>query len=238
MMISVDMTLKNVLYLSYLVPAARVRALVPERLPLAIIEGERVFISAVSLTSERVRLNVCPWPRFRYHQLNLRTYVLDPKTGGMAVYFFRSGLTSATTSRLTRLLGLPWEHADLSLDVRRDDPDTVTGYLLEGNWDGPLRIEASTMAKRPESFGPFTDLEHMMAYLINPPAGYYGPSGKTRRFEVSHRSLSPFSADLRDVSLPTMEGLGLLSAGEMAHPHDVLYLPEASFRIHMPPRAA
>ena len=65
---SVHMTLRHVLYVSYLLPASQVRPVVPRVLPLAILEPDSVFVSVVCLACEGVRAAALPWPRFTYNQ--------------------------------------------------------------------------------------------------------------------------------------------------------------------------
>lgn len=107
--------LKDLLYISYLVPLERVRHLVPSALRLQTIGGI-VFVSAVMMRNTDVGPVWLPWPRQHYNQLNIRTYVDDPVTGGSAVFFFRSGITSLTALAVPRLLGLPWEKIILHIE--------------------------------------------------------------------------------------------------------------------------
>jgi uncharacterized protein YqjF (DUF2071 family) len=112
--LSVTMKLCDILYLSYLVPASRIRPFVPEILPMAYID-DRVFISIVIFHSSGVRLVNLPFLRFDYNQINLRTYIKDPQTKNHGVYFFCSGITSATIFFLSRFLNLPWENYNFLL---------------------------------------------------------------------------------------------------------------------------
>jgi hypothetical protein len=88
--LSIKMDLHNLLYVSYLVPVDRIRLLVPSELKLASF-NHKVFVSIVAMQCRRVHLFDLKWPSLSYDQLNLRTYVIDPKTGKPAVYFFKSG---------------------------------------------------------------------------------------------------------------------------------------------------
>ena len=71
---------------------------------------------------------------------------------------------------------------------------------------------------------------------LRPWLGCYGREGKTRRFEVAHRSLQPSEARVALFRLPFLAELGLVEEREMQQPHNALFIPEAHFRIHMPPR--
>jgi uncharacterized protein YqjF (DUF2071 family) len=235
-MIAVEMDLFNVLYISFLVPALRVRPLVPSNLPLAKVGDDSVFVSVVTLLSTGVRVNLFPWPRFNYCQLNVRTYIIDPKGKGIGVYFFRSALTSSVTARLTRLIGLPWEPADLVFRSEDPGPQASARYKLTGQWHGEIDIEASPGDSLGKAVPPFLETEDMVSHLINPGVGCYGREGKTRRFEVTHRSLQPSEAQVALFRLPFLADLELVDEREMQQPHNALFVPEAHFRIHMPPR--
>jgi uncharacterized protein YqjF (DUF2071 family) len=235
-MIAVEMDLSHVLYVSFLVPALRLRPAVPSNLPLAKVVDDSVFVSVVTLLSTGVKVNLFPWPKFNYCQLNIRTYVIDPKGKGIGVYFFRSALTSSVTARLTRLIGLPWEPADLTLRSEDPGPQASARYELTGRWHGEIDIEASPGAVLERAVPPFLEADDMVSYLVNPGVGCYGREGKTRRFEVAHRSVQPSEARVALFRLPFLTELGLVEEREMQQPHNALFVPEAHFRIHMPPR--
>ena len=59
----VEMALNHVFYISYLVPESRVRGIVPEVLPLSVVDRDNIFVSVVILQSARVRLSSLPWLR-------------------------------------------------------------------------------------------------------------------------------------------------------------------------------
>ena len=73
--LNVRMTLCDVLYVSYALPAGRMRNLIPDNLSLATAGDDMSFISIVALHSTQVRLNLLSFLRFEYYQLNIRTYV-------------------------------------------------------------------------------------------------------------------------------------------------------------------
>lgn len=137
---SVEMGLYDILYLTYLLPVSRVRSLVPDILPLATVGGDWVFFSVVTFHSRGVQLVGLPSLRFSYDQINLRTYVTDSYTGNHGVYFFRSGITSAITSLVTRFLKLPWENITLDVKAERDEGYHYSHYIASGHWHGEIHI--------------------------------------------------------------------------------------------------
>ena len=235
-LMSVKMTLRHVLYVSYLVPMSRVRPSVPNILALAAPDSDLVFISIVSLTCENVRAAILPWPSFNYHQLNLRTYVVDPLTGASAVYFLRSGVTSATTSALTRAIGLPWERMVLQTEVSGNGERGSLEYVARGRWGGEIFIRAQQSQSTLTEIPPFRDLESAIDHLTGPLVGFIGPQGHTKRFEIRHRALEVRLGKLCEIRFPLLAGT-LLEEGQMQEPHNVLMVPQAEFEVRLPPRS-
>jgi len=235
-LMSVQMILRHVLYVSYLVPASRVRPMVPDVLPLATFDSDRVFISVVSMKCNNVRLARLPWPGFDYDQLNVRTYTTDPNTGNNAVYFLLSGVTSATVSRLTSLLGLPWQRIAFELQVGRDDQMRYSNYRAFGHCNGALNINAYERHPHPELIAPFNDPKSVIDHITGPLIGFIGPKGHTSRFGIRHRSLEVRVGELSEFSFTFLRATGLLEKGEELEPHNVLLVPEAGFTVYLPPR--
>jgi hypothetical protein len=232
---SVEMELYDILYLSYLIPASRIRPLVPDILPLATMSGNRVFFSVVTFHSTGVRLVSLPSLRFAYDQINLRTYVTDPYTGNHGVYFFRSGITSATTSFFTRLLKLPWENISFAVRAERGEGKHYTRYIASGQWHGELYIEVTEEGSQIKDFQPFANQEEAIQYLTGPSIGFYVSSGKTHRFEVRHSHIQPRSGKVLKVNFPFLATLKLLEEREIQQPHTLLLAPHGQFLVSLPP---
>ena len=113
---SVEMLLRDMLYVSYLVPGSRVRPMVPDSLPLATVDGTNVFVSLVIFRGKTAALSLLPSPRFPFDQVNVRTYVTDPVTGKPAVYFVNCGISNGLITFLYGLFsGMPVEHIPYSI---------------------------------------------------------------------------------------------------------------------------
>ncbi|OGO03135.1 MAG: hypothetical protein A2Y59_02510 [Chloroflexi bacterium RBG_13_52_14] len=231
----VQMVLRHVLYLNYLVPAPRVRPLVPEMLPLAIVDLNRVFVSVVILRSEGVRATLLPFPSFNYNQINVRTYVIDPVTGKQAVCFIKSGVTSAPVSFLTRTIGIPWQHVAFDLKVATDEVTNYTPYEVAGSWDGEFSIKAQGTPMPPLQIPPFGDTESAVNYLVRPLIGFFGKGGQSTRFSIRHPQINPCAGKLSSIHFPILNSLNLVEEKEMANPQSVLFVPEAQFYIYLPP---
>jgi hypothetical protein len=230
----VHMMLHNVFYVSYLIPASRVRPIVPRELRLATIEENKVFVSAVALQCKGVKASVLPFPSFNYNQINVRTYVIEPQTRKQAVYFLKSGVTSALISLLTRTIGIPWQHIDFNLQVSADEP-TQTVCEFAGYWDGEFVIKARGTQVAPGHITPFEETKSAIDYLVRPLIGCFGREGQVRRFSIWHPEVTPFEGRLDRVNFPILTSLKLVDKKEITEPDSVLYVPRASFEIYLPP---
>jgi uncharacterized protein YqjF (DUF2071 family) len=234
-LMSVRMILRHVVYVSYCVPASRMRLLVPRALSLSEVEPERSFVSVVAMRCRDVRLAGLPRPRFDYRQLNLRTYVTDPVSGGNAVYFLRSGVTSRAISRLTSLIGLPWERIQFELNAGGAGGRGLH-FEASGRWTGEISISARESQVKTGDMSPFDSVESAVDHLTGPLVGFIGSEGHARRFEIRHRPLEVLSGTLGQLRFPLLDSTGLVEASEMQKPQNVLLVPEAEFTVCLPAR--
>ena len=230
--IRVYMVLRDVLYLSYSLPAERIRPFVPELLPLATVADGTAFISIVVLQSTQVRVSLVPLLRFNYNQLNIRTYVVDPVSGDHAVYFIKSGVSSSFISLITRISGIPWQLLDLEL--KKDVHNNQGRYNVSGDWGGDFHLAAESSADSFANAPLFKTRQSAVDFLIRPLIGFIGDNRRLGRFTISHPEVQPRSWLLRQMDFPLFRELGLVD--EFNNPHSVFYLPEADFSIYLPPR--
>lgn len=222
-MAKVRINLHNVIYISYLVPADRIRSCVPPVLKLAADENNNVYVSFVAMECRQARLSAFPFVKFSYYQLNLRTYVSDPKTGKNSVYFFKSGVSLGLIPVLTRLMGIPWEKISFSLSKGYDGKYYATGY-----WVGDFSFEIGTTIPK--------NLNHTtVSHITNPMTGFIGSEGKTKCFRIYHKSLKVQPAVLNDIKFSLPEDKGFITNKELHNPDSVLIVPEAEFIIFLPP---
>jgi hypothetical protein len=237
-LLRIEMILKDVLYLSYLVPGDAVRPWVPETLSLATVGDDGAFISVVILKCCHVHATYFPLPRFNYEQINIRTYVKDPATGKQAVYFIRSAVTSRVVSALTKTIGLPWELAKLNLAISYDRSNQATVYSVAGNWQGTLSLKAEEFSALPSGMPPFADAREAIEFLILPLTGFFGQQDRVKGFHIRHPEMHSQTARLAEFTFPLLTNLGLIESTAIRNPHSVLYVPEAKFYIYLPARAA
>jgi len=233
---SVKMILRRVLYISYLIPASMIRHYVPDKLPLAIVGEDEVFVSIVCMSCENIRLASLPWPTFNYNQLNVRTYVEDPLTRNHAVYFFHSGVTSPLISLLTGFFRIPWQHIELSIHHNYDNNLSLSHYSISAEWDGKINIESGDFRSELDEMAPFVNPERAIDYLTGPLIGFIGPEGKTSRFEIRHKPLQHLAGRVYEINFPLIIKSGLLDYERLTNPSNVLLVPEAHFTVILPPR--
>jgi len=229
------MSLHHVLYISYLVPESRVRKLVPEELPLAVVDPDHVFVSVVMLQSAGVRLSLLPFPKFTYNQVNIRTYVLDPHSGQQAVFFLQSGVTSSVISLLTRSIGIPWQHISVELETSTDRKGNYQSYRADGIWGQPFSIIAEGAPEASLQIAPFEDAGKAISYLVRPLMGFFGQKGKVRGFKIWHPEVQPHGGLIKQIQFPLLKSLNLLDEPAISKPDSILLVPNAYFYIYMPP---
>jgi hypothetical protein len=229
----VEMTLRNVLYISYAVPAEKLRALVPDFMGLATLDKDIAFFSIVVFQSTKVQISSLPFAHFNYNQLNLRTYIIDPDTGNHGVYFLKSGVTSRFISLGTRTLGIPWQHIDLEIKLTPNDKSLCYSYNVVGKWQEDFHISAVKTPQPLNKLTLFADMESAVEYIIRPLIGFFEESGNIGRFTIWHQDIMPQIWQLQQVNFPLVNELGILE--EFDNPHSVFFLPKADFYIYMPP---
>lgn len=233
---SLEMILYDVLYISYLVPAARVRPRVPSELPLDVVEDDKVFLSVVMGFVREAKAARLPSPRFTYYQLHVCTYVRHPRTGEHATYHLLGGMTAQGAARVARALGMNVMPVSLTITPDRDERLRYRGYHMRGRWDGEMAVDADEVAPKLEALPPFPSAKDAVIYLTDSLVTLFGPSGRVRAMSLWHPRFQPRVAQVSTLSLPILKHLDLLDPEEMAHPHNVLLVPREHRLVHLPPR--
>ncbi len=233
---SVLMVLRDMLYISYLLPAERIARMVPRSLVPATADGRNGFLSLVIFKGNTKKAFHIPAPPIPYDQVNIRTYVVDPRTGGTAVYFIRCGINGGfITFMYRKLSGMPVEHCAFTITADTGDAGHYDSYRVEGVWRGRFTITASETAPAVTGLDPFPDTDKALLYLMDPAAGFYPARGSLRRLEIFHAPLKPRVCTATGVSFPCLEDLGLLNGKEIGDPHNLLLVPYTPFEIFLPP---
>jgi hypothetical protein len=232
---SVDLSIHDVIYVSYLVPESRVRALIPANLDPAIVSDGNIFVSVVALRNKYVRLSGLPFINFSYNQINLRTYVLDPETRKIGVFFLRSGITSKLIAVFTDLLKIPWEHIRFDIKASKDDKGRYVKYTVTGTWGEEICIEAQEETQEAKSIHTFENQGKVIEYITGGTIGFFTVPGELLRFEVEHSVIEPRFGKVSHINLPIFTSSGILTEEEILTPHNVLLAHSGKFRVFLPP---
>lgn len=226
----ISMLLQNVLYVSYLAPEERIRPKVPDVLPLSLVDGQAV-VSVVLMKCSNVHLRALLSPRLSYDQINLRTYVKNPGTGEQSVFFFASGVTSATTAFMSHAAGVPWKGISLRIRMTTGAPPQ---YLATGKWGGEVRLRGQIEEGR-GSASPFLDGRSEREFILRPSTGFFRHvTNKTLRLRTRHPEVDPLPARVNEFYFPLLQRMGLLRQEEMLPPQGALFVPEEQFINYLP----
>lgn len=135
--------IREVIYVSYLVPAARLEGLVPEGLELQRLGPQRDHALFTFLSYRHGHFGpraLGPLRRLMPSpvQSNWRIHVLDPRTGHRGIYFVTSAITTALHALGARLMseGMPMHVLEKAV-VQRDPDGTVHLSVDPGAGSGP-----------------------------------------------------------------------------------------------------
>ena len=223
------------MYVSYLVPESRVRALIPANLDPATVSDKDVFVSVVTLRNTHVRLSGLPFINFSYNQINLRTYVVDPGTKKIGVFFLCSGITSKFIAFFTNLLKIPWKNIKFDIQASKDDNDNYVKYTVMGIWGEEICIEAQEETQEAKSIHHFENKEKVIEYITGGTIGFFTVPGELLRFEVRHSVIEPRFGKVSHINLPIFTSSGILTEEEILTPHNVLLAHSGKFRVFLPP---
>jgi hypothetical protein len=227
----VRMFLRDVIYVTYALPAKMLKPLVPNTLQLATVGSHIAFVSLVALRCNRVRLKVLPVFTFNYKQFNIRTYVIDPMSGQPAVYFIKSGVTSRFISLATNAIGIPWE--DIALKIEFNSAEEIRNVKISGYCEGYFSVKAQAAANPLTVPSFFQDSKSVVDFLIKPLMGFSGDSQRLKRFTIQHPEVQPESWILKELTCPLFTNL---VDTDFSNPHSVFFLPTADFSIYLPPK--
>ncbi len=234
---SLEMVLYDMLYISYLVPAARVRPLVPSSLSLVTVAEGQAFVSLLLFQVLEAKAARLPSPRLSYHQINLYTFVRDPKTGDKALFFLRKGMTLPTAVRGARFLKMPADLISCSLEPQRDERMRYSHYAARGEWQGLFHMEADEVAPRlEEPLPPFASAQEAVIFLTDALVGLYAQGDTIYRLEAWHPRFQPRVAQVQEIHFPLLPALGLVDEVALQQPHSVFLAPRGHFLVHLPPR--
>lgn len=234
-LMSVAMFLRDMLYVSYIVPIDNIKPHIPGELKPAAVADGHVFVTLVIFRGKTSGAFRIPSPPIPFDQVNIRTYVTDPITGKPAVYFVHCGISGALITSLYRILsGMPVEHTPFRIHPGRGTQGNYEQYTAKGQWRGDFTIAAREISPAVESLHPFSNAQEAMDYLIDPLVGFYLDRGTLKRLEVYHEPLKPCVCEPTGIRFPYLTQLGIVPEDMIAFPHNVLIVESTPFLIYLP----
>jgi hypothetical protein len=228
-------TLRDLLYVSYLLPKDQVVSRLPIGLELAEVDGG-AFVSIVIFRNTDFKFQGLPVPLLNYGEINIRTYVRSQKSGEFGMYLLRSGITSRITSFYANIALIPWDTLALEAHADYDRAGPHTTYSASGEWYGTIRLSAHQISPSPANLPPFSSVNEGLEYLTRPLIGWYSSGQHLYRLDVVHPLATPILMALDSIEFPYLGRIGLLSSLEMPAPHSVLLVPQVVFRMRLPQR--
>jgi len=225
-----QMTMRDMLFVTWAIEPGTARKFVDERLELdtkVIGDGkDAAFVSAVCFHVSDVRSSVMPVPRLSFEQVNYRLYV---KAGGVpAVYFFEMNVNSRMVTALTSFLSVPIHYDDI-------DISTSTAHSRELNYNVQSSgLRAAALIASPGNEEP--DDKIPADFFTQRLIGYMGTGNGMFRISVQQPGLDAVSARPQIVQAASLEQLGLLAREESGKPYSVLYVSKALFEADTPVR--
>ncbi|WP_198017686.1 DUF2071 domain-containing protein [Syntrophorhabdus aromaticivorans] len=236
--LSVEMLLRDMLYVSYFIPSARISPFLPPALKPATVGGNNVFVTLVIFRGKTSGVATIPTPRIPFNQVNIRTYVIDPVSGKPSVYFVHCGISGGLITFLYRILsGMPVQHTSFRIDPVKGNEADYSHYKVSGKWNGKFIVEAKEVSPALITLSPFLNVREAIDYLIDPLVGFYTDGGILRRLEVYHDPLVPRVFTPSKILFPYLSKLDIVPEEEITQPHNVLLVPFTSFFIYLPARA-
>jgi hypothetical protein len=235
--VEAEVDLENFILINHAVPAARVRAQLPDKVLLETYEGadgrETCFVTTACFCNRDLRWRLTQRPTHTFNQITFRTYVRYGEARGL--YFFGTYCDTVASFVWQGAMATGTKLARFELDVHKDGG----GY---GRYSCTARSgpeEASWLAEatdRPEAIPPFSDgYEHaqFLGYRLH---GFSrNPFGFYTHGRVDHRKLRPFSGHLKEGRFDFWTRLGILRPEEYLSPASVLIEPHITFTL-LPPR--
>ncbi|HEX8091250.1 MAG TPA: DUF2071 domain-containing protein [Blastocatellia bacterium] len=245
----IQMLIRDLMFINYVVDPDLLRPLVPEELRLDLITGADgaalALVSAVPFAVADVRSGLLPLPRLSFNQINYRTYVSAGE--GAAVYFFDMRVNSRLVTTATSFLRLPISYEDIEI-ITAPTPDlSGASGVDESTYDpaqrtlrcavtssGPQSLAADiTIGTRQESVGP-GGRAVSPDFITERPVGYVAVGDSLFKIEVQHPRMDALASHVESVRAPALVSMGLLNLDEAMRPHSVLYVREILMDTNVP----
>jgi uncharacterized protein YqjF (DUF2071 family) len=219
-------TVQDLLIVTWDVPEAALRPLLPSSLRLWSHQS-RARLSAVLFRNRSLRPAWLGVPRLGCCQVNLRTYLVDPRTGRPgAVFFHALCLGSKALARFSSpIAGVPFRHLAFDIAAER-----ASGGL---RWRAVSPDGAVRGAARETEPAALPDAD-TLDLLTNVHTGFVarGPDAALRTWSIWHRSQSLRTVAIEELHLQPLAELQLpLGAPEWAW-----YVDSIDYEVYLPAR--
>jgi hypothetical protein len=240
--LAIDDLLRPALLLTWAVPAARVRPLVPAGLALDTVAGPDGAPLALLTTALVLNVGMHPRPlpalRTTCAPANYRTVLRGPG-GAVGVYFFANFVSERAGWLLPWLLSPNVHYAPARLAARLPhSPHPDDRWQLRFTMRSPLgptiiAAQGPCAALSEASYWP--DPATGARFLSHRLVGYLrGRASGTWALPVDHREMTPWPGTVSPVTAAPWQHWGLLTPAEAAQPFSVLMEPEVLFRAYLP----
>ena len=244
-------TLRDLLVLTYAVPAEAVRPHVPESIALDMlpsVEGERMaFIQTTCAYHENARWSMLPEKAGgqSFHQITYR--VLTRREGRRGAFALRTYVSSDEGRLAQRGISRDADFARFDIYIAGDPARaTYDGYKLRAQGDvGRTQIDARALPTLNPMPFPFGSMGELASFLVDRPDNYFRASFPKTGIGVVTQDYGPLIAPFPPVALELTEaprltlwtGLDLLPANDPPKPYAALVFPSVTVTSH-PPRFA
>lgn len=229
--VQVPLEIRGFTLLAYRLPEARLRAHVPEALPLYVFEedGQRWAWLTIFLGEVGPRgLTQFPALPVSFYQVNYRAHMRVD--GVETIFIFRSAIGQPLAAAGSRaMLNFPasWRSA------------TVAGFgqpdqrIRIGDEGEELQLETAAAGPLP-AVSPFETPEAAKAFFTDVPLALFAADGLHLRKMVSpHPPLAPVACRLKGISMPWAQGAGLLTEAEAREPVAIYWQRCAPFPVRI-----
>ena len=245
------LTLRDLLVLTYAVPAEAVRPHLPENLPLDMLpslEGERMaFIQTTCAFHEKARWSVLPEKAGgqSFHQITYR--VLTRREGRRGAFALRTYVSSDEGRAAQRAISRDADFARFNIYIAGDPARaTYDSYGLRAQGDvGKTQIEARALPGPIAMPFPFGSVDELATFLVDRPDNYFRASAPKSGIGLLTQEYGPLTKPSPPVALELTEtarltlwtGLDLFPATDPPAPYAALVFPSVTV-MSRPPRFA
>lgn len=241
--VTFTVTLRDLLIVSYAVPAERARVYVPDALPLDTFPGpdgaRLAFLQTTCAFHENVRWSPLAGngPGLSFHQSAYR--ILTRRNGRRGAFVLRTAVSTASAHLLGRAVAREVDEANFFVHVPGDPTGKrCDGYTLRAVGErGQTALDVRGLPQdAPIPAVPFADRNEMVFFLCQREENYFETAtGGLGMIPVEHKPLRPVSAELVAARLSLWTDWGLLFPDDLLRPVSVLVQPAVALTA-FPPR--